>query len=114
MALELKTGVLAYYDGIAVGLIPVKVLSVTAPDKPPLFDLGIGYARWSIKVTAQVTENCGLYKKGEILESNSADIFPRKALFGRYKDRIACYTVVPAEKHQQCCDEDCHISYTGG
>lgn len=95
MALELKTGVLAYYDGIAVGLIPVKVLSVTAPDKPPLFDLGIGHARCSIKVTAQVTENFGPYKKGEILDSDSVSIFPRKALFGEYKNRIACYTVVP-------------------
>lgn len=91
----LKTGCSAFYD-TSVGLVPVKVLSVTAEEVPPLFDLRHGAARASIKVTAQVTEEYRPYKQGEVVESSSLHIVPRGAIIrGRYSSMIGAYEVVP-------------------
>jgi hypothetical protein len=51
----LRTGINAYYDTVFSGLIHVKVLSVTAPDQPPVFDIGFGQAKQSINVKCRVT-----------------------------------------------------------
>jgi hypothetical protein len=91
----LKTGCSAFYDS-SVGLVPVKVLSVTAPATPNFFDLGHGYARASIKVTAEVTEEYRPYEKGDLVESNSLHIVPRGAVIrGRFSSAIGVYDVVP-------------------
>lgn len=96
----LKTGCLAYYDA-SVGLVPVKVRSVTAekPDVPkgmPVFDLGHGNARVSLKVVAEVTEQHSPYQVGEIIESNSVRIVPRGAIIRRtYSMAVGIYDVVP-------------------
>lgn len=91
----LKTGCSAFFDS-SVGLVPVKVLSVTAPATPPTFDLTHGNARASIKVAARVTEEYRPYKKGDIVESNSIQIVPRGAILrGRYAPMIGGYDVVP-------------------
>lgn len=94
----LKTGCLAYYDSFA-GLVPVKVLSVKGrpPPKPGewTFDLCKGNGRVSVKVMAQVTNDHSPYRKGEILESNSADVVPRSAILRyQYSTTIGLYLVV--------------------
>jgi hypothetical protein len=91
----LKTGCAAYFDTFA-GLVPVKVLTVTAPEKPPVFDLGHGNARVSIKVTARVTKEHGPYKNGEVVESDSLHIVPRDAIIRhQFSSTIGVYDVVP-------------------
>lgn len=90
----LKSGGLAYFDSFA-GLVPVKVLSVTAPETMPSFDLGHGNARTSIKVRAKVTEDFDVYKKGEIFDSDSLFIVPRGALRQQqYSTVVGIYDVI--------------------
>lgn len=92
---KLRTGCAAYFDSFA-GLVPVKVLSVSAPEVMPCFDLGHGNARASIKVRAEVTQDLSVYKKGEILDSNSVAIVPCGALRRReYSMVVGVYDVVP-------------------
>lgn len=94
--LVLKTGCLGYYDTVESGLIPVKVLSVTAPAEKPRFDLGRGAARVSITVRAQVTADHGAYKKGMLIDDNSVGIVPRGAIRQhQYSTTIALYRVAP-------------------
>lgn len=89
----LKTGCLAFFDTFS-GLVPVKVMSVTAPEKPPAFDLGHGNARVSILVTAKVTADQGPYKKGEVIENDSVHIVPRGAIIrGKFSSAIGVYNV---------------------
>lgn len=91
----LKTGCAAYFDSFS-GLVPVTVVSVTAPETLPQFDLGHGFARISTKVKARVTEAFGAYRKGELIDSNSVDIVPRGALRRyQYSTRIGIYQVEP-------------------
>ena len=77
----LKTGVLAYLDTFA-GLVPVKVVSVRAPEptKGMGFDLVSGEARASIRVGFKVTADHGGYKKGEQLEDNSLNVVPQESI----------------------------------
>lgn len=91
----LKRGILAFYDSFA-GLVPVKVLAVTAPEEDPAFDLGFGEARTSVRVQCQVTEPHGPYKKDEVLNSNAMMVVPRTAILRRqYSTVIAAYAVEP-------------------
>lgn len=91
----LKKGCSAYFDSFS-GLVPVKVLSVCAPETMPSFDLGHGNARISIKVRAKVTEDFNVYKKGEILDSDSLSIVPCGALRRReFSMVVGVYDVIP-------------------
>jgi hypothetical protein len=99
----LKTGVLAYFDSFA-GLVPVKVLSVTASKEKPLFNLGIGSARISTQVSARVTADLGVYRKGEVINSNSVHIVPRGAvLLTAFSSRIAPYNVEADQSAEVAC-----------
>jgi hypothetical protein len=89
----LKTGIRAYYDTFA-GLVPVDVLSVTAPAEKPLFDLAHGGARASIVVKCRVSDDHGPYRKGTNIESNSLYVVPRAAIRRlQYSQVIAPYRV---------------------
>lgn len=91
----LKKGCSAYFDSFS-GLVPVKVLSVCAPETLPSFDLGHGNARMSIKVRAKVTEDFNVYKKGEILDSDSLSIVPCGALRRQqYSMVVGVYDIIP-------------------
>ena len=91
----LKTGALAYFDCFS-GLVPVSVLSVTAPKERPVFDLGRGQARISVKVTCKVTAERGPYKKGAIIDSNSFDVMPRGAIRKHmFSSTVDTYAVQP-------------------
>ena len=90
----LKTGCLAYLDMSESGMIPCRVIAITAPEKPPLFDLKLGGIPLSIKTRVVVTKATRAYKKGEIIECPAAYTVPHKSVFrwGR-RDMIAGYTV---------------------
>jgi hypothetical protein len=72
----LKAGSLAYLDCFS-GMVPVKVLSVTAKDA-------------SVRVTA----TRGAYRKGEVMTWRHSRVVPRSAArFGKYSTRIRPYSV---------------------
>lgn len=100
----LKSGINAFYDTMRSGLVPVKVLSVTAPAKSPLFDLRSGLAPVSVKVKAVVTEDAGAYSKGMIIDSDAVHVVPRTAVkHGRYSTTISLYKVeVDAKTNPGC------------
>ena len=77
----LKTGCLAYLDMCESGLIPCKVLSITAPKEPLLFHLTLGGISTSIKTKVVLTDTVRAYKKGEVLENDAAHTVPRKSIY---------------------------------
>ncbi|KWU23355.1 hypothetical protein [Burkholderia cenocepacia] len=91
----LKKGCFAFYDSFA-GLVPVRVRSVTAPKEKPVFDLGRGQARVSIKVECEVVEDHRAYKAGTVIEATSYDVVPRGAIRRqKFSSTIGMYEVQP-------------------
>lgn len=75
----LKTGSRAYFDSMG-GLVPVRILSITAPTTTPTFDLTLGGVSTSVMVRAQITEDSGPYKEGEVIATPATYVFPTSAL----------------------------------
>ena len=90
----LKSGVDAYYDTVACGMVPVKVLRVQAPAARPIFDLRRGLARVSTVVKAVVTGDQGAYHKGMVIDTDATKVVPRGALRRhKYSTTISLYQV---------------------
>ena len=79
----LTIGSLAYLDSFA-GLVPCKVTAITGRS---------GFASSAQSVTLLLTANRGAYRKGESIETNGLHAVPRKAVHGKYGDRIRVYQV---------------------
>lgn len=93
-SITLRSGDLAYYDSFS-GLLPCKVLSITGPSGNPSSSQTV-----SVKLTASIFGagvGSELYKRGEILESSGLRVVARRAVHGKYKNRIRLFEVIADE-----------------
>lgn len=70
----LRVGDLAYYETVANGLIPCRVLEITGTS---------GFRSTAQRILVQFTANRSAYKKGETIGCFGIHVFPRKSVHRR-------------------------------
>lgn len=89
----LREGCLAYLDFL-VGLVPCKVVEITKPKHPLLFDLELNGVSSSTTVVTVVTKDKSPYKKGETIHTTADRVVPRKAVRkGKFTNYVNHYQV---------------------
>ena len=81
--ITLKSGDLAYYDSFS-GLLPCKVLKIEGESGTP---------STRQECYLRLTKTVGAYKKGEIIASSGLHAVARRAVYGKYRNRIRLFWI---------------------